>query len=53
MVSLAMLVSCEIWKERNAHVFSNDSCTLNMVFTKIKKEVAMWSLAGALSNLMP
>jgi hypothetical protein len=40
-----MLVSWEIWKERNARVFESDASTLNMVVSKIK-EVALWSVAG-------
>jgi hypothetical protein len=50
-----MLVSWEIWKERNARVFSNNAPTMAMVVNKIKDEAALWSLAGAkaLSNVMP
>lgn len=55
MASLAMLVSWEIWKERNARVFRNNASTLSMLVTKIKDEAAIWSLAGAkaLSVVMP
>jgi hypothetical protein len=55
MASLAMLISWEIWKERNARVFRNKASTTDMVITKIKDEVAMWSMAGAkaLSNVIP
>jgi hypothetical protein len=55
MASLAMLVSWEIWKERNARVFQNHSVTSNMLVTKIKDEEATWCLAGAkaLSNVIP
>jgi hypothetical protein len=42
-----MLVSWEIWKERNAHVFRNNASTLSMLVTKIKDEATIWSLAGA------
>ena len=44
-----------IWKERNGRVFRNQCSTFNMVLSKIKDEMAMWSLAGAkaLSNIMP
>jgi hypothetical protein len=54
MASLAMLVSWEIWKERNARVFRNTSITSIMLVAKIKDEAAMWCLAGAkaLSNVM-
>jgi predicted negative regulator of RcsB-dependent stress response len=47
MASLAMLVSWEIWKERNARVFRNNASTLSMLVTKIKDEAVIWSLAGA------
>jgi hypothetical protein len=55
MASLAVLISWKFWKERNPRVFRNEASTSDMVVTKIKKEVAMWSLAGAkaLSNVMP
>jgi hypothetical protein len=55
MASLAMLVSWEVSKERNAHVFRNQSSTYTMLVAKIKEEAVMWSLAGAkaLSNVMP
>jgi hypothetical protein len=35
------------WKERNARVFWSYASTLNMVVSKIKEEVALWSVAGA------
>ena len=55
MASLVMLVSWEIWKERNARVFRNISTTSNMLLAKIKSEAVMWCYAGAkaLSNVMP
>ena len=55
MASLAMLVSWEIWLERNARVFRNKSSTSIMLIEKIKNEAAMWCLARAkaLSNVMP
>jgi hypothetical protein len=55
LASLAMLVSWEIWKERNARVFRNKSVTIAMLVTKIKDEANLWRLAGAkaLSNVMP
>ena len=55
LASLAMLVSWELWKERNARVFRNQSSTMEMVANKIKDETRLWSLAGAkaLSVLMP
>jgi hypothetical protein len=55
MASLAMLVSWEIWKERNARVFQNSATTSFMLIAKIKDEMAMWCHAGAkaLCILMP
>ena len=55
MASLAMLVSWEIWKERNARVFRNISITSNMLVAKIKSEAVLWCYAGAkaLSNVIP
>jgi hypothetical protein len=55
VASLAMLISWEIWKERNARVFRNTFSTLKAVLGKIKVEARLWSLAGAkaLSVLMP
>jgi hypothetical protein len=50
-----MLVSWEIWKERNAQAFHNKSVTVAMLVAKIKHEAEMWQLtdAKALSNVMP
>ena len=55
MASLAMLISWEIWKERNGRVFRNKASTADMVITKIKDEVPTWSMAGAKasSNVIP
>jgi hypothetical protein len=55
MAALVMLVSWGIWKERNAHVFWDQSTTAALLVGKIKEEVAMWCLARAkvLSNIMP
>ena len=47
MASLAMLVSWEIWKERNARVFRSNSITVDMLVNKIKDEAHMWCFAGA------
>jgi hypothetical protein len=55
MRSLAVLISWEIWKERNARFFFwNNASTLTVIITKIKEEVKFWSLPGAkaLSNVM-
>jgi hypothetical protein len=50
-----MLISCEIWKERNVQVFRVTYTTSSYIVIKIKEEVALWSLAGAkaMSNVMP
>jgi hypothetical protein len=55
LASLAMLVSWEIWIERNAQIYNNKFSTANMLIAKIKDEVALWSLAGdkVLTNIMP
>jgi hypothetical protein len=55
LASLAMLVSWELWKERNARVFRNQFSTFNVVISRIKEEVALWGLAGAktLCNIIP
>jgi hypothetical protein len=51
MASLAMLVSWEIWKERNARIFETTS---TMLVEKIKEEATVWCLAEAngLGNVM-
>lgn len=53
--SLIMLVSWELWLERNARVFRNFSSLPSVVVAKIKGEAALWSLAGAkhLGSFMP
>jgi hypothetical protein len=55
LASLAMLVSWEIWKERNATVFHNKSITVSMLVAKMKEEAEMRRLADAKapSNVMP
>jgi hypothetical protein len=55
MSSLAMLVSWEVWKERNVCVFRNHYSTVDMVGARIKDEMALWVSAGAkaLGNVMP
>ena len=54
IVSVMMLVSWEIWKERNAIFFQNVSAPTSIVIAKIKEEAHLWSLAGAkqLSTVM-
>jgi hypothetical protein len=55
MASLAMLISWEIWNERNARVFQQYFSTSDMVINRIKDEARLWCLAGAkaLCNIMP
>ena len=45
--SLMMLVSWEIWKERNARIFCNTDVATSIVVSKIKEEAHLWALAGA------
>jgi hypothetical protein len=55
LASFMILISWEVWKERNTRVFNNKATTAPMLVAKIKDEIALWSLAGAkaLSNIMP
>ena len=55
LATLAILVSWEVWRERNVCVFRNQYFTIAMIVAKIKEEAKMWCLAGAktLSNVMP
>jgi hypothetical protein len=45
--SAVILITWEIWKERNARVFNNKEQTPPSIFQKIKDEGANWILAGA------
>jgi hypothetical protein len=53
--SLIMLVSREIWLERNAKVFRKISYLPSVVINRIRGDAALWSLAGAkhLGSLIP
>jgi hypothetical protein len=55
MASIAMLVSWEICKERNARIFQNSFSTSAMIVQKMKEDATLWSLAGAkaISILLP
>jgi hypothetical protein len=53
--SLIMLVSWEVWKERNARVFQHVCRLPNVLVKAIKAEARLWAIAGAthLSSIMP
>ncbi|KAF7101590.1 hypothetical protein CFC21_102877 [Triticum aestivum] len=55
LTCLMLLVSWEIWKERNVRVFCNVAVPVGVLVAKIKDEMALWCLAGAkhLCNIMP
>jgi hypothetical protein len=55
MASMAMLISWEIWNERNARIFRHHFSTTTLISNKIKEEARLWCLAGAkaLCNIMP
>jgi hypothetical protein len=38
LASMIMLISWEIWKERNAHIFCHNQSTVAMIIAKIKEE---------------
>ena len=48
IVSVMMLVSWEIWKERNARVFRNTATPTPVVVAKIKEEAHLWALTSTL-----
>jgi hypothetical protein len=53
--SIAMLISWELWNERNTRIFRNNVSTSSTIVNKIKEERDLWSLAGAkaVSIMMP
>jgi hypothetical protein len=55
VASLLMLTVWEIWNERNARVFRNDSTMPSIIVAKIHAESRLWVLAGAkrLSCILP
>ena len=55
MSTLIMLISWEIWKERNARVFRHVAAPANVIIAKIKEEARAWCLAGAkfLGSVIP
>ena len=54
MASLTMLISWEIWKERNSRVFRHHETSATALMTSIKQEALDWVAAGAkdLANLV-
>ncbi|CAN6163562.1 unnamed protein product [Urochloa humidicola] len=44
--SLLLLVSWEIWKERNARIFQRKEASVQSILMKIKDEIRAWCLAG-------
>ena len=46
LASLMMLISWEIWTERNHRVFRNMAVPSMVLISKIKEEVSLWALAG-------
>ena len=55
LASLVLLTAWEIWNERNARVFRSMASMPSSVLFCIKRNAALWGLAGAkhLSSLMP
>ena len=55
LLSLMLLISWEIWKERNARVFRSTAIPVGVLVTRVKAETSLWCLAGAkyLCNIMP
>ena len=55
MMSLIMLISWEIWNERNARVFRNTAVPVGVLVARIKDVSKCWCLAGAkyLSTVVP
>jgi hypothetical protein len=47
VVSLNLLVSWEVWNERNARVFRKNHVPPFVILSSIKKEVRLWVIAGA------
>jgi hypothetical protein len=47
IASLTLLVTWEVWNERNARVFRNNHSPSMVVLDRIKREARLWVLAGA------
>ncbi|KAF6984866.1 hypothetical protein CFC21_002813 [Triticum aestivum] len=54
LASLMLLVSWELWNERNARIFRNTVVLVEVIVARIKEEASLWSMAGTrhLSNIM-
>ena len=54
LASLMLLISWELWKERNAWIFRNTTVPVGIIVARLKEEASFWSLADAkhLSNIM-
>jgi hypothetical protein len=52
--SVTLLVSWEIWNERNGRVFKNKQALHAIILENIKRESKLWVLAGVkrMGNLM-
>ena len=47
LMTAAILITWEIWKERNARVFNNKFVMPSILVQRIKDEAKNWILAGA------
>jgi hypothetical protein len=47
MATLFMLVTWELWNERNSRTFKHVDTLPNIIFDRIKSEARTWVLAGA------
>ena len=50
-----MLISWEVWKERNNRVFNQKETPPNRLLEKVKTEATFWAAAGAknLASIIP
>jgi hypothetical protein len=47
IASLSLLITWEIWNERNTRVFHNKHAPPSAILDIIKKEAHLWIIAGA------
>jgi hypothetical protein len=45
--SLLLLVTRELWLERNARIFKRPKRSMHILLLKIKEEARIWGVAGA------